>query len=43
MTFLTSFPKVLRRKIGLNNFGESYNSLFGFGMTIVIDVLEWVG
>jgi len=38
-----SFLKVLRRMIGLNNFGESYDALFGFSMAMVIDVLKWAG
>ena len=29
--------------MGLNNFGESYNSLLGFGMMIVIEILKWEG
>jgi len=35
-----SFPKVLRRMISLNNFGELYDTLFGLGMTIVVDILK---
>ena len=27
--------------MSLNDFGELYNSLFGFGMTIIVDVLKW--
>jgi len=33
----------LRRTIYLNDLEESYNSLLGFGMTIVIDVLKYKG
>ena len=40
MTFSMSFPKVLRRMMGLNDFGESYDSLLDFGMTIVTEVLK---
>ena len=43
MTFLMSFPKVLRRMISLNNFGELYDALFGFGMTMVVNILKWAG
>ena len=41
MTFLISFPNILRRTIGLKDLGELYDSLLGFGMTIVIEVLKW--
>jgi len=40
MTFSMSFPKVLRRTMGPNDFRESYDSLLGFGMTIVVEVLK---
>ena len=40
MTFSMSFPNVLRRTIGLNNFGKLYDALFGFGVTMVIDILK---
>jgi len=40
MTFSMSFPRVLRRMMGLNNFGKSYDFLLDFGMTIVIEVLK---
>ena len=43
MTFSMSFPKVLKRTMGLNYFGESYDSLLGFGMIIVVEVLKWKG
>ena len=43
MTFLMSFPKVLRRVIGLNDFGELYDTLFSFGLTTVVDILKWAG
>jgi len=35
-----SFPNVLRRIIGQNIFGESYNTLLGFGMIIKVDILK---
>jgi len=38
MTFLISLPKVLRRTIGLNTLGESYDILLGFGITIVVEI-----
>ena len=38
-----SLSKILRRIISLNNFGKSYDTLFGFGMIMVIDVLKWTG
>ena len=34
---------VLRKMIGLKALGVLYNSLLGFGMIIVIDVLKWEG
>ena len=40
MTFLMSLPTVLRRTIGLNNLGESYNFLFGLDITTVVDILK---
>ena len=43
MTFLMSLPTVLRRTIGLNTLSESYNFLFGLGMTIVVDLLKCKG
>ena len=41
MTFSISLTKVLRRIMGLNAFGESYNILLGFGITIVVEILKW--
>lgn len=38
-----SFPKILRRTISINDFGKSYDTLFGFGITMVIDILKWAG
>ena len=35
-----SFPSILRRMIRQNALGESYDSLFGLGMTIVVDDLK---
>jgi len=42
MAFSISFPKVLRRTMGLKNFGELYNSLLGLGI-IVNEVLKCEG
>jgi len=38
--FSMSFPIVLRRMIGLNDLGESYNFLLGFGMIMDVDTLK---
>ena len=43
ITFLISLPTVLNRTIGLKDFGELYNFLFGLGMTTVIDLLKCDG
>ena len=43
ITFLISFPSMLRSTIGLKNLGESYTVLLGFGITIVIEFLKWLG
>ena len=43
MTFSMSFPTVLRRTIGLNTLGKSYNFLFGLGMIIMVDLLKCEG
>ena len=43
ITFLTSFPRVLRSTIGRNAFGLSYEDLFGLGMTTVVDTLKYLG
>ena len=43
MTFSMSLPKVLRRTMGLNTFGESYNILLDFSITIVVEILKWEG
>ena len=40
MTFSISLPIVLRRTIGLNDLGESYDFLLGLGITIVVEVLK---
>ena len=40
ITFSISLPTVLSRTIGLKDFGELYNILFGLGMTTVIDLLK---
>jgi len=38
-----SFSSVLRRMIGWNALGESYNSLFSLGITIIVDNLKYNG
>jgi len=43
MTFSISFPKVLRRIMGLKDLEESYNSLLGLGMIIIDEVLKCKG
>ena len=43
ITFSISLPTVLSRTIGLKDFGESYDFLFGLGMTTVIDLLKCDG
>ena len=43
MTFSISFPKELRSTMGLKDLGESYNALLGFGITMVIEFLKWLG
>jgi len=34
---------MFKRMIDLNDLEVSYDTLLGFGITIVIDVLKWVG
>jgi len=36
-----SFSSVLRRMIGWNALGESYDSLFSLGITIIVDNLKY--
>ena len=43
ITFSMSLPRVLRRTIGRNAFGLSYDCLFSLGMIIVVDILKWFG
>ena len=43
MTFLINFPNVFRSTMGLKDFGESYDVLLGFGITIVVEFLKWLG
>jgi len=38
-----SFSSVLRRMIGWNALGESYDSLFSLGITIIVDNLKYNG
>ena len=40
ITFSTSLPSMLRRTIGQNAFGWSYEDLLGLGMTIVVEILK---
>jgi len=40
ITFSTSLLRVLRRTMGRNAFGLSYNDLFSLGMTTVEEVLK---
>jgi len=43
MTFSMSLPNVFNKMIGLKDLGELYNDLFGFGMTMVVDILKCEG
>ena len=43
MTFSISFPRVLNKTIGLNDLGESYDSLLGLGIITVDNILKWFG
>jgi len=43
ITFLINLPIVLSRTIGLKDLEESYNFLFGLGITTVIDLLKCEG
>jgi len=43
MTFSISFPRVLSKTIGLNDLGESYDSLLGLGMITIDDILKLFG
>ena len=43
ITFSTSLPRVLRRTMGRNTFGLSYDVLFSLGMTIVVEILKYLG
>ena len=40
MTFSISLPIVFRRTIDLKDFGESYNNLLDFEITIIVDFLK---
>jgi len=40
MTFSISLPKVLRKTIGLNAFGELCDILLGFDIIIVVEILK---
>jgi len=41
--FLTSFSNIFKRTMGLNDLGISYDALLGFGITIIVNILKWVG
>ena len=43
MSFSMSFSNMLRRTIGQNIFGKSYNTLLGFGIIIKVDILKCNG
>jgi len=43
ITFSMSLPRVLRRMIGRKAFGLSYDDLFSFGKTTVVDTLKYLG
>ena len=43
MTFLISLPIVLRRIMGLNDLGESYDFLLSLGITIIVEILKCNG
>ena len=43
IAFSISFSSVLRSTIGLKDLGKSYAALLGFGITIVIEFLKWLG
>jgi len=43
ITFLMSFPRVLKRMMGQKVLGESYEALLGLGITMVMDCLKWIG
>ena len=43
ITFSMSLLRVFRRTIGQKAFGWSYDDLFGLGMTIVVDTLNYLG
>ena len=43
ITFSMSLPRVLSRTIGQKAFGLSYDGLFGFGMTTMVDILKYLG
>jgi len=41
MTFLMSFPKVLRSIIDLKDLEELYNFLLGLGIIMDVEILKW--
>ena len=43
ITFSISLSIVLRRAIGLKDLGESYDDLLGLEITIVVEILKWLG
>jgi len=38
-----SLPNVFNKMMGLKDLGESYDDLFSFEMTIVVDILKCEG
>jgi len=40
MTFSINLPSVFNKTIGLKDLGILYNTLLGFGMIIVVEVLK---
>ena len=42
MTFSINLPSVFNRTIGLKDLGILYNTLLGFRIMIVVEVLKWV-
>ena len=40
MTFSINLPIVLKKTRGLKDFRKLYNTLLGFGITIIVDFLK---
>lgn len=43
MTFSISLSIVLRRTMGLNTWGKSYDILLGFNITMIVEILKYKG